>query len=103
MCMQSSFPKWSLFIAFLLLSVSAGIGQIDPDPDSPVPVLMAGSDASRVLAVESRRWDGNIPASGRLTFRPSRFTPITIFVSNLDLMSDESRNAIRVYLAQRSG
>ena len=101
--MQPAFRKWSLFVAIVVLSTLSATAQTDPDPDSPVPILLSGSDASRILAVESRRWDGTVPTSGRLSFRPSRFTPIVIFVSNLDLMADESSNSVRVYLTQRSG
>lgn len=86
-----------------MISVLAVLGQQDPDPNSPAPDLLSGSDATRVLAVNTRGWDGDLPQSGRLTFRPSRSTSITIFVSGLQLLPDEGANAVRVYLTQRSG
>ncbi|HVF30529.1 MAG TPA: DUF1800 domain-containing protein [Pyrinomonadaceae bacterium] len=102
--MKFRFRKWSLCIVILAFSTVGLLAQTDPDPDSPVPILLSGPDTSRILAVDGNRWDGSsVPETGRPWFRVSRFTPIVIFVSNLDLMSDESRNAVRVYLTQRSG
>lgn len=101
--MKFPFRKWSLFLAVLTLSAIRVLAQQDPDPDSPTPGLLSGTDASRVLAVDSRRWEGDLPESGRLTFRPSRTASITMFVSGLQLLPDEGSNAVRVYLTQRSG
>jgi uncharacterized protein (DUF1800 family) len=61
------------------------------------------SDPTRVLAVNTRTWNGDLPSSGQQVFRPSRSTSITMFVSGLELISDEGANAVRVYLTQRSG
>lgn len=101
--MKFPFRKWSLFLAVLTLSAIRVLAQQDPDPDSPTPGLLSGTDATRVLAVDSRRWEGDLPESGRFTFRPSRTASITMFVSGLQLLADEGSNAVRVYLTQRSG
>jgi uncharacterized protein (DUF1800 family) len=101
--MKLSFRKWSLLFAILTCS-TLGMSAQDHDPDSPSPALLSGTDPTRVLALESRRWDGtSVPSTGRNSFRPSRSTPIVIFVSDLDLMEGESVNSLRVYLSQRSG
>ena len=102
--MKLTFRKLYLFVAVLSLSASVVWAQDDPNPDSPVPFVLAGTDSTRILAVNTRGWDGStVPSSGRLAFSPSRNTSITIFVSNLQLMPDEGANAVRVYLTQRSG
>jgi uncharacterized protein (DUF1800 family) len=64
---------------------------------------MSGADPTRVLAVNTRGWDGDVPSTGRLTFKPSRSTAITMFVQGLEMLPDEGVNAVRVYLTQRSG
>jgi uncharacterized protein (DUF1800 family) len=102
--MKLTFRGWSLFAVILTLATLGAGAQTDPDPDSPAPNLLSGSDATRVLAIESRRWDGSsVPSSGRLSFRPSRIAPVVIFVSNIELMPGEAVNSFRVYLTQRSG
>ncbi|PYS99001.1 MAG: hypothetical protein DMF63_13085 [Acidobacteria bacterium] len=89
-----------LVIALLALSAFA---QEDPNPDSPTPSLLSSHDRTRILAVNTRGWDGGIPSTGTAAFRPSATNSVTVFVSNLDLMSSEGVNSIQVYLTQRSG
>jgi uncharacterized protein (DUF1800 family) len=101
--MKCPFRKWPLFITILTLTALSAFAQQDPNPDSPIPVLLSDVDTTRVLAVNTRGWESGVPSSGRLTFRPSRTSSITIFVSNLQLMPGEGTNSIRVYLSQRSG
>lgn len=100
--MKSPFRKLYLFTAILALAVAA-VAQDDPNPDSPTPRLLTDSDPTRILAVNTRGWDGTVPATGRTTFRPSASTSVTIFVSNLQLLPEEGANAVRLYLTQRSG
>ena len=101
--MKLAFRKLYLF-PFLVAILALGIcAQEDPNPDSPTPSLFSGFDRTRILAVNTRGWDGGVPASGGSIFRPSRTNSITVFVSNLQLMPGEGANSIRVYLTQRSG
>ena len=101
--MKSSFRKMFLIPFFAAIFAVGVFAQEDPNPDSPTPGLLSSPDRTRILAVNTRGWDGSVPASGGLVFRPSRTNSITIFVSNLQLMSGEGANSIRVYLTQRSG
>src|SRR5687768_7976069 len=101
--MKSVFRKLYLFAFFAAMLATAALAQEDPNPNSPTPSLLSSPDRSRVLALNTRGWDGGIPASGGTVFRPSRTNSITIFVSNLQLMPGEGANAVRVYLIQRSG
>jgi uncharacterized protein (DUF1800 family) len=101
--MKSSFRKLFLFPLFVAIFAFGVFAQEDPNPDSPVPSLLSSPDRTRILAVNTRGWDGTVPSSGGLVFRPSRTNSITVFVSNLQLMSGEGVNSIRIYLTQRSG
>ncbi|MGQ0543667.1 MAG: DUF1800 domain-containing protein [Blastocatellia bacterium] len=101
--MRTDLRRLPFFLALIFLSAITFSAQEDPNPDSPVPVLLSGTDSSRVLAVRSRSVRGRIPTFGNQVFVPSRNTEISIFVRNLDLMQDEEANSVRVYLRQRSG
>jgi uncharacterized protein (DUF1800 family) len=101
--MKFAFRKLYLFTVLLALSAIPICAQEDPNPDSPQPVLLSGSDSSRVLAVNTRGWNGDLPVKGPASFQPSAKTAVTIFISNLPLASGEGSNAFRIYLTQRSG
>lgn len=90
--------------SILLLSFCFSIfAQDDSNPESPIPVLLNDSDKTRVLAVNSNRWTGEIPTIGQTVFKPGFKTVITIFATNFDFNEGESVNSVRVYLKQRSG
>jgi uncharacterized protein (DUF1800 family) len=101
----SFFLKSGSAILFLFLFCLNAFGADDPNPDSPVPVLLGSeSDATRVLAVEYGKWNGNLPkASKQQAFNVSQKSFITLFVTNLDLLDGEGANAFRVYLNHRNG
>ncbi|HUR98423.1 MAG TPA: DUF1800 domain-containing protein [Pyrinomonadaceae bacterium] len=101
--MKFSFRKLYLFPFFAAIFTVGVFAQEDQNPNSPTPGLLSSADRSRVLAVNTRAWDGGIPSSGGLVFRPSRTNQITVFVSNLQLMPGEEANSVRLYLTQRSG
>ncbi|MCD9187986.1 MAG: DUF1800 domain-containing protein [Pyrinomonadaceae bacterium] len=90
--------------SILLLSFCFSIfAQDDLNPESPVPVLLNDADKTRVLAVSSNRWAGELPTTGQTVFKPGFKTVITIFATNFDFSEGESVNSVRVYLKQRSG
>src|SRR5215211_6464335 len=101
--MKLSFRKLCLSALLVAIFAFGVFAQEDPNPDSPTPGLLSSADRTRILAINSRGWEGGIPASGGLVFRPSRTNSVTIFVSNLQLLPGEGANSIRVYLTQRSG
>ena len=101
--MKSVFRKSYLFAFFAAVFAVAAVAQEDPNPNSPTPSLLSSPDRTRVLAVNTRGWDGGVPTSGGTVFRPSRTNSVTIFVSDLQLMPGEGANSVRVYLTQRSG
>lgn len=86
-------------ILFVCLPVT---GQEDPDPNSPVPILLSSADSTRLYAFPAGKRGKNRfgqPA-------PESFTPnskITLFVTNVALMKDEGANAFRVYAEDAKG
>ncbi len=103
----SFFPGLNPVFLFLLLLCPAIFAADDPNPDSPTPVLLSQSDATRALAVEYASWGGNLPKASTppqaQAFRVGQKSVITLFVTNLDLLEGEGANAFRVYLNHRNG
>lgn len=90
--------------SILLLNFDFSIfAQDDANPESPIPVLLNDADKTRVLAVNSKGWTGEIPTVGQAVFKPGLKTVITIFAANFDFNEGESVNSVRVYLKQQSG
>ncbi len=87
----------------VLLVTSFGFAFDENNPDSPTPILLSGSDSTRVLAVNERSFRGSLPKAKANAFIPSPKTRVVLFVGNLDLMPDEGANAFRVYLEDNSG
>ncbi len=89
-----------LVLLSCLASLTA-LGQSDPDPNSPAPVLMPGSDPLRVYALPA---DGaNSGSSQRPTAAFPPDSRIVIFVSNIRLIEDEGPDAFRVYAEDADG
>ena len=81
-------------ITVLLLSLCA-FGQVDPDPNSPTPVLLTEYDSTRALVQRanlSRR--STLAVSGQLAFAPN--SKVTLYVTNIALMDGEGANAFRI-------
>src|SRR5215218_3662320 len=56
--MKFSFRKLYLFPFFVAICAVGVFAQEDQNPDSPTPGLLSSADRSRILAVNSRGWDG---------------------------------------------
>ncbi|HYP51401.1 MAG TPA: DUF1800 family protein, partial [Pyrinomonadaceae bacterium] len=82
-------------IALLALPVLA---ETDPNPDSPVPVLISHPDSTRALAVSADAWRGNLPKPSAGAFAYGADSRINLFVTNVELMNGEGANAFRVYI-----
>lgn len=99
--MKTQISQFSLRILLLMLVLNAfaaaSLAQEDPDPNSPVPILLSAPDSTRALAVPYGNYSrvplGAIPA---LSFEPG--SKVVIYVSNISLMKDEDKNAFRVYI-----
>ncbi len=88
---------------FLALSFNlTGFGQIDPDPNSPEPLLLTGEGTPRALATSDLAFrDRKITESRRDSFEPG--TKVNIFATNFQFLEGEGANSLRVYGMDRQG
>ena len=100
--MSKSVYKLTLLLFSIFLFSVQSFAEDDPNPASPVPVLLSQTGSSQILAVDGTKWDGTFPKSSQIVFRPGQKNLLTLFVTNLDLMQGEGSNALRVYLYQKS-
>jgi uncharacterized protein (DUF1800 family) len=91
-------------IAFILFVFAfSAFGQSDPDPNSPIPVLVSGNDLERVLAINESNTENSFSKGEENVFLPSRTQRLTVFVKGLELINGEGANSVRLFLKQRSG
>jgi uncharacterized protein (DUF1800 family) len=90
--------------AFCVAFAVAGLGQnlTDPDPNSPVPVLMTIQGSNRAVALPAERLGAaRIKSVTEEAFRPD--SRVVLFVRNLSLMPGEGANAFRIYVEHANG
>jgi uncharacterized protein (DUF1800 family) len=87
----------------IALLVFSGFAQEDPNPDSPSPVLISVSGSTRALAVSVRSWRGGLPKESNRAFSYGANSKINIFVTNVELLKEESANAFRVFIQDARG
>ncbi len=89
-------------LVIFLLMFPALAQEEDPNPDSPIPVLLSETGSDRALAATA-------DASGRISLPKTKSgafaanSKILLFVTNLDLMPDEGANAFRVNVEDNKG
>lgn len=92
----------ALFVSVILTLPFFGQDDIDPDPNSPTPVLISAEGSTRALAVsKTRSGKMSLLRADETAFAPS--SKIVLFVTNLDLMKGEGANAFRVYAEDKNG
>lgn len=101
--MKRSFRKVSLILFCAVFFNSAALSQGDPNPNSPVPILHAAVDNTRVLAFQTRRAKSGLVQKSKSFYMPGRNSLVTMLVSNVALMPGEGASAFGVYLEQKSG
>jgi uncharacterized protein (DUF1800 family) len=87
----------------IALLVFSGFAQEAPNPDSPSPILISTSDSTRALAVSVRSWRGGLPRDPNRAFSYGANSRINIFVTNVELLKEESANAFRVFIQDARG
>ncbi|MBS1798085.1 MAG: DUF1800 domain-containing protein [Acidobacteria bacterium] len=92
----------SIGVAVLLAALPVLAQETDPDPDSPVPVILSEPDSTRALTVSPAK----LVRGGRQKTPAKAFAPdqrVVLYVTNLALMKDEGANAFRVYAEDAKG
>jgi hypothetical protein len=96
------------FSAAFLLTISV-FAENDPNPDSPIPVLISQNNSVRVLA-DSKGQALNIKTKGKtlndFNAETEAFdynSKIVLYVTNVELLNGENANAFRVYIEDQTG
>ena len=92
----------SASFAIFLLAFPVLAQEVDPDPDSPTPVLLSEPETTRALTAIPTK----IKRVNQLKNQDKAFAleqNVTIYVTNLDLMKGEGSNAFRVYAEDVKG
>lgn len=92
-----------LVLLFLLLASVVIRAQDDPDPNSPTPVLLSTAGGTRVLTAGKIGSFAKAGSVSQNVFQPGIRSFITVYLTNIDPLPDETRGSVRVYLAQKSG
>ena len=87
--------------AFLIFLMAFPVlAQLDPDPNSPTPILISKSGSTRAL-VNSMENSDRRSSSKSEAFKYN--SEIVLFVTNIELMNDEGANAFRVHIEDANG
>jgi uncharacterized protein (DUF1800 family) len=95
---------WQILSAcFVVFLAAFGVfAQIDPNPDSPTPILISQKDSLRALAMNAERRGREIPTPAtNQAFMPN--SKVVIYVTNVDLLEDEDAGAFRLYVQDSKG
>ena len=89
-------------IALVIFGTLGVAAEVDPDPNSPTPILLSAKGSTRALAVP----EGSLSRVDLTKIESRAFDPnarVVIFVTNLAMMADEGANAFRVYATDALG
>ncbi|HEY0461194.1 MAG TPA: DUF1800 family protein, partial [Pyrinomonadaceae bacterium] len=91
-----------VFFIILLLAFPA-LAQLDPNPNSPTPVLLTAPDSTRALAVKEtgKLLSDRLPAAQTNAF--ALYSTVVLYVANIELMTGEAASAFRVYAEDSNG
>src|SRR5436305_12298396 len=97
--MKSSFARWSMRIVSALTVVACWSAwvmaqEVDPDPNSPTPILISEPGSTRALAApEGVKLIDLTRFQGQAYPKDSR---VVLFATNLDFAEGEGANSLRV-------
>ncbi len=97
------------FSAVFLLTISV-FPSNDPNPDSPVPILISQNNSVRALAIQKGQAFNNFNGKNQKSFREESDTDafgykskIVLYITNVELMAGEAANAFRIYIEDQAG
>ncbi|NNE67578.1 MAG: DUF1800 domain-containing protein [Pyrinomonadaceae bacterium] len=80
-------------LGILILSMSV-FAQLDPNPNSPTPVLLTDNPTGRAVASLAGKTPKSVVSSSQRAFAPN--SDVILYVSDVELMEGEGHNAFRV-------
>ena len=87
--------------AFLIILLAFSVfAEIDPDPNSPTPILISKSGSTRALVNRLESTDRRSSSKSEAFEYNSE---IVLFVTNIELMNGEGANAFRVHIEDSDG
>lgn len=89
-------------LILLLVNIIVG-AQDDPNPNSPSPVLVAGSESDRILLRGTASAFRQQPNRELRILYPSANEWVTAIIRNIQPSAGEGANSIRIFVKQRSG
>jgi len=94
---------WFLTLPTLIFFFSlAANAQIDPDPNSPQPILLTDEKFGRAISTESKSVDiSSLSGMELVAHEPG--SKITLFAANFDFLPGEGANAVRIYATDKLG
>lgn len=106
-----SILRFLFAVAAVFITSFSAFAEDDPNPDSPIPVLISQNNSIRALANLKGDQMPNIKSlgSGIKNFGYVPETPfeynskIVIYITNVQLLSGEDANAFRVYIEDQEG
>lgn len=73
----------------------------DEEFESSAPVLISENDSVKALTANPFSWRGDLPRSSSGDFTPG--SRIVVFITNVNLLADETANAFRIYAEDGGG
>jgi uncharacterized protein (DUF1800 family) len=99
------FVIFSACLLVISLAVQVSAQETDPNPDSPTPILLSEPDSTRALAIKPTK-SGVVSMPNKAinqAFSVGKRSKVVIYLTNLNLMSDEGANAFRVFAQDEKG
>lgn len=90
------------FLCQIFLFSTSTSGQVDPNPNSPTPILLSQSGSTRALAKLAEQPSSN--SEKNLKFETFGINSrVILYATNLDLVKTEGKNAFRIYAVDTKG
>lgn len=91
----------ALFVIFTIIFTASA--QADPNPNSPLPVILSADDSTRALAVREseKTLKGKLPTTPNDAFVPD--SKVVLYITNIELLNGEGASSFRVYAEDAGG
>src|SRR5688572_30079804 len=97
---KTSLRRFVVSLFLTALPAVLALAQSEPNPNSPVPVLLNGSDPTRALTSFSTARPKSVRSASEVFELNSQ---VFLYVTNVELMKGEGASAFRVYVIDADG